>query len=77
MKKPIAKLLEKLIKFADLYRRDLMRDLPKEFGMVVDDVQNYQVDKGIETGVIISGKKRFGYRITDSSKSHWQIGGSK
>ena len=77
MKKTVAKLLAKLIKASDLYRRALMRDLPKEFDMAVDDVQNYQVDKGIETGVIISGKKRFGYRITDSSKSHWQIGGSK
>ena len=73
MKKTVAKLLTKLIKASDLYRRDLMRDLPKEFDMAVDDVQNYQADKGIETGVIISGEKKFGYRITSASKSFWPI----
>ncbi|NEZ65659.1 hypothetical protein D0962_23365 [Leptolyngbyaceae cyanobacterium CCMR0082] len=58
------------MELTDSYKRQLLQDLPQEFvGIQVDDVVDFKTeDDGTETGIIISGDKRYRYRIDDNQK---------
>ncbi|WP_163666924.1 hypothetical protein [Adonisia turfae] len=63
-------IIKRLMELTDSYKRQLLQDLPQEFvGIQVDDVVDFKTeDDGTETGIIISGDKRYRYRIDDNQK---------
>lgn len=63
------KLINRTKVLFDAYKRDLLNDLPQEFDISVDDVIDYKISgNGVETGIIISGQKRYRYTINESKK---------
>ena len=62
-------IVKRLIELTDSYKRQLLQDLPQEFDIQIDDVMDFKTeDDGTETGIIISGNKRYRYRIDDNQK---------
>lgn len=65
MKNALKNLISRAQKLFDTYKQELLNDLPQEFGIQVDDVIDYKIEgNGVETGIIISGQKRYRYEIT-------------
>lgn len=71
--KGLGKLLGRLMNLSDMYRQDLIKDLTGEFDMTVEDVIDPIVDKGIETGTLVSDGEKYGYRITADRKEVWPL----
>ena len=67
-KNALLRIINQLRRLLDGYKQELLDDLPDTFNIPVDDVIDYKDVDGVETGIIISGQKRYRYTIDESQK---------